>query len=77
LGLHGPRFGCGLAQCGACTVHINGEAVRSCVEAFTAMRLQGERPPNAVYARPARAIYEYLTAVPCIEGLLSPQRALE
>jgi nicotinate dehydrogenase subunit A len=30
LGLHGPRFGCGLAQCGACTVHIDGKAVRSC-----------------------------------------------
>jgi nicotinate dehydrogenase subunit A len=31
LRLQGPRFGCGLAQCGACTVHVNGEAVRSCV----------------------------------------------
>jgi nicotinate dehydrogenase subunit A len=31
LGLHGPRFGCGLAQCGACTVHVDGKAVRSCV----------------------------------------------
>jgi nicotinate dehydrogenase subunit A len=30
VGLHGPRFGCGLAQCGACTVHIDGKAVRSC-----------------------------------------------
>jgi nicotinate dehydrogenase subunit A len=30
LDLHGPRFGCGLAQCGACTVHVNGQAVRSC-----------------------------------------------
>jgi len=29
-GLHGPRFGCGLGQCGACTVHVNGEPVRSC-----------------------------------------------
>jgi len=31
LGLRGPRFGCGLGQCGACTVHIDGAAVRSCV----------------------------------------------
>lgn len=31
LALHGPRFGCGLGQCGACTVHIDGAAVRSCV----------------------------------------------
>jgi nicotinate dehydrogenase subunit A len=31
LGLHGPRFGCGLGQCGACTVHIDGSAVRSCI----------------------------------------------
>ena len=30
LGLHGPRFGCGLGQCGACTVHLEGKAVRSC-----------------------------------------------
>jgi len=31
LGLHGPRFGCGLGQCGACTVHVDGNAVRSCI----------------------------------------------
>jgi nicotinate dehydrogenase subunit A len=31
LELHGPKFGCGLGQCGACTVHLNGHAVRSCV----------------------------------------------
>jgi nicotinate dehydrogenase subunit A len=31
IGLHGPRFGCGLGQCGACTVHVDGAAVRSCV----------------------------------------------
>ena len=31
LDQHGPRFGCGLAQCGACTVHLDGRALRSCV----------------------------------------------
>jgi len=31
LYLTGTKFGCGMAQCGACTVHLNGEAVRSCV----------------------------------------------
>jgi nicotinate dehydrogenase subunit A len=31
LALKGPRFGCGLGQCGACTVHVDGEAVRSCM----------------------------------------------
>jgi len=31
LGLTGTKFGCGMAQCGACTVHLAGEAVRSCV----------------------------------------------
>ena len=30
LGLTGTKYGCGIAQCGACTVHINGEATRSC-----------------------------------------------
>jgi isoquinoline 1-oxidoreductase subunit alpha len=31
LGLTGTKFGCGIAQCGACTVHVNGEPTRSCV----------------------------------------------
>jgi nicotinate dehydrogenase subunit A len=31
LQMNNPRFGCGLAQCGACTVHLNGQPIRSCV----------------------------------------------
>jgi len=37
LHLHGPRFGCGLGQCGACTVHIDGAAVRSCITPIAAV----------------------------------------
>ena len=40
LGLRGPRFGCGLGQCGACTVLVDGSAVRSCTTLTS--RVQGE-----------------------------------
>ncbi len=38
LGLVGTKYGCGIAQCGACTVHINGTAVRSCVLPVSAVK---------------------------------------
>lgn len=37
LGLTGTKFGCGMAQCGACTIHVNGEAVRACVTPVSAL----------------------------------------
>jgi nicotinate dehydrogenase subunit A len=37
LGLKGPRFGCGLGQCGSCTVHLDGRAIRSCVTPVSAV----------------------------------------
>jgi aerobic-type carbon monoxide dehydrogenase small subunit (CoxS/CutS family) len=37
LGMNNPKFGCGLAQCGACTVHLDGDATRSCVLPVTAV----------------------------------------
>ncbi len=37
LGLTGTKFGCGMAQCGACTVHVNGEPSRSCVIPLSAV----------------------------------------
>ncbi|RZN31298.1 (2Fe-2S)-binding protein [Bradyrhizobium sp. Leo121] len=45
LGMTGTKFGCGIAQCGACTVHIDGKAVRSCV-----------LPVSAVQGRPVTTI---------------------
>jgi aerobic-type carbon monoxide dehydrogenase small subunit (CoxS/CutS family) len=38
LQLDNPHFGCGLAQCGACTVHVNGEAIRSCVTPLSTVK---------------------------------------
>jgi nicotinate dehydrogenase subunit A len=59
LGLHGAKFGCGLAQCGACTVLVEGKAVRSCVtpirqvagRAVTTIEALGTpEKPNAIQA---------------------------
>ena len=38
LALKEPRFGCGLAQCGACTVHVDGKAMRSCVTPLSSIK---------------------------------------
>jgi nicotinate dehydrogenase subunit A len=38
LGLAGPKFGCGLGQCGACTVHLDGTAIRSCATPVASAR---------------------------------------
>jgi len=40
IGLTGTKYGCGIAQCGACTVHIDGEAVRSCAMPVSAVEGQ-------------------------------------
>ncbi len=42
LGLTGTKYGCGIAQCGACTVHVNGQSVRSCVVPVSAASQMGE-----------------------------------
>ncbi|MEH6563845.1 MAG: (2Fe-2S)-binding protein [Halopseudomonas sp.] len=47
LGLTGTKYGCGIAQCGACTVHMAGAAVRSCVLPVSAV---GDRPITTIEA---------------------------
>ncbi len=47
LGLTGTKFGCGIAQCGACTVHVGGEAVRSCLYAVGSL---GDKPVLTIEA---------------------------
>ncbi|HXE70259.1 MAG TPA: (2Fe-2S)-binding protein [Hyphomicrobiaceae bacterium] len=55
VGLTGTKYGCGIAQCGACTVHIDGEAVRSCsmpvsdVEGKAITTIEGLAPNGALH----------------------------
>jgi isoquinoline 1-oxidoreductase alpha subunit len=47
LGMTGTKFGCGIAQCGACTVHVDGQPVRSCVLPVSSV---GNRPVTTIEA---------------------------
>jgi isoquinoline 1-oxidoreductase subunit alpha len=55
LGLTGTKFGCGIAQCGACTVHIDGKAVRSCMLPVGAVRDRAVTTIEGVGASPVGA----------------------
>jgi isoquinoline 1-oxidoreductase subunit alpha len=55
LGLTGTKFGCGIAQCGACTVHVDGAALRSCMLPVGALGSRAVTTIEAVGATPAGA----------------------
>jgi nicotinate dehydrogenase subunit A len=83
LALKGPRFGCGLAQCGSCTVHVDGKAVRSCVTPLSSLKagqkvvtLEGLGTPQKPH--PVQAAFIAEQAVQCgycINGMIMESAA--
>jgi isoquinoline 1-oxidoreductase subunit alpha len=55
-GLHGTKFGCGMAQCGACTVHLEGEAIRSCVTPLAAVAGRHVTTIEGLHDKAAKAV---------------------
>ena len=84
LGSLAPRFGCGLGQCGACTVHLNGVAIRSCATPVSSAAnakvttLEGLAPkPGTLHAVPQAFIDEQAAQCGyCINGWIMTAAAL-
>ena len=83
LDLHGPRFGCGLAQCGACTVHVEGKPMRSCVVPVKAvagknvLTLEGLGTPQKPHPLQQAFIEEQAVQCGyCINGMIMQAKAL-
>jgi nicotinate dehydrogenase subunit A len=80
---HGPKFGCGLGQCGACTVHVDGKATRSCTLAVSAAAghavttLEGLGTPEKPDPVQAAFIAEQAAQCGyCTNGMIMAARAL-
>nr|WP_204262936.1 (2Fe-2S)-binding protein [Methylobacterium sp. BTF04] len=84
LGLRGPRFGCGLGQCGACTIHVDGQAIRSCVTPISSLKpsqkivtLEGLGSPEAPHPVQQAFIDEQAAQCGyCINGMIMQSAAL-
>ncbi|MCB8878126.1 (2Fe-2S)-binding protein [Acidisoma silvae] len=83
LGMTGTKFGCGIAQCGACTVHVGGNAVRSCLlpassvagQPITTIEAVGETPSGAKIQR-AWLNHEVVQCGYCQSGQIMAATAL-
>jgi len=83
LGMSNPHFGCGLAQCGACTVHVNGKATRSCVTPISTVKdakittLAGLGTPERPHPLQAAYVEEQVPQCGyCINGWIMTAAAL-
>ena len=83
IGLNNPQFGCGLAQCGACTVHLNGQAIRSCITPVSAVgggkvvTLSGLGTPEKPHPMQTAYVEEQVTQCGyCINGWIMTAAAL-
>jgi nicotinate dehydrogenase subunit A len=83
LGLHGPRFGCGLSQCGACTVHVDGKPIRSCTYPVgqaagkNVLTLEGLGSPERLHPLQKAFIEEQAVQCGyCINGMIMQAKAL-
>jgi len=83
LELHGPKFGCGLGQCGACTVIVNGQALRSCqmpvseAQGKEITTLEGLGSPEAMHPVQAAFVEEQAAQCGyCTNGMIMTATAL-
>jgi isoquinoline 1-oxidoreductase alpha subunit len=82
IGLTGTKFGCGMAQCGACTVHLGGEAIRSCITPVAAAAgkeittIEGLAPNNNHPLQQAWMAEDVLQCGYCQSGQLMSAAAL-
>ena len=82
LGLTGTKFGCGMAQCGACTVHLDGEAARSCVLPVSAVAgrmvttIEGLSPDGSHPVQKAWATVDVVQCGYCQPGQIMSAAAL-
>lgn len=57
-GLHGTKFGCGMALCGACTVHLDGKPIRSCITPVSSVQGREVRTIEGLASKSAHAVQE-------------------
>src|SRR5258708_18232936 len=68
LGLTGTKYGCGIAQCGACTVHVDGQTLRSCSAPVSAVAGRPLTTIEGVSSRTAKAVQNALVDLDVAQG---------